>query len=401
MSPSTSQPNSFISTPLIVPHSGIQPSPPIAPAPPITPYSSVQPGPSIAPAPPITPYSSVHTMLGQVVASSEGQGHSQTVTAFPSITTINRANNDRRAHAAASSSAGSTRTRSKAKKPPSLKGPGPRKIEDCILIDQNGIPVVRLDILIYPGFPSVDDRKNSTLGLPDSIYRYLQHNNAFRTILQSLDLVYQFDALPTSTSLLELLQNLKERLLSCGFVFPPKASDSIFRDHERLAIQPLAYVGRGNPNNNARTPRLTPGIITPTMTLQDLLNDVRKYAIPKYAVTEDNRFLLCTILRSNQVAHTVNLHRLHLGSEDAERLHFCLPHRIYGLLKRDCDANVDVGYQALDEEELELACSKQHEDDAVSFPNGYWNLCLQFAGRSSYCSNVNTCKGKWFRWLVI
>ncbi|KAJ3888325.1 hypothetical protein GG344DRAFT_24222, partial [Lentinula edodes] len=302
---------------------------------------------------PITPYSSVHTMLGQVVASSEGQGHSRTVTAFPSITTINRANNDRRAHAAASSSAGSTRTRSKAKKPPSLKGPGPRKIEDCILIDQNGIPVVRLDILIYPGFPSVDDRKNSTLGLPDSIYRYLQHNDAFRTILQSLDLVYQFDALPTSTSLLQLLQNLKERLLSCGFVFPPMASDSIFQDHERLAIQPLAYVGRGNPNNNARTPRLTPGIITPTMTLQDLLNDVRKYAIPKYAVTEDNRFLLCTILRSNQVARTVNLHRLHLGSEDAERLHFCLPHRIYGLLKRDCDANVDVGYQALDEEELE------------------------------------------------
>ncbi|KAH7869900.1 uncharacterized protein C8R40DRAFT_708958 [Lentinula edodes] len=142
------------------------------------------------------------------------------------------------------------------------------------------------------------------------------------------------------------------------------ASDSIFQDHERLAIQPLAYVGRGNPNNNARTPRLTPGIVTPTMTLQDLLDDVRKYAIPKYAVTEDNRFLLCTILRSNQVARTVNLHRLHLGSEDAERVHFCLPHRIYGLLKRDFDANVDVGYQALDEEELELACSEHHEDDA-------------------------------------
>lgn len=159
MNPSTSQPNSFIPTPLIVPHSGVQPSSPIAPAPPITPYSSIQPGPSVAPAPPITPYSSVHTMLGRVVASSEGQGHPRTVTAFPSITTINRANNDRCAHAAASSSAGSTRTRSKAKKPPSLKGPGPRKIEDCILIDQNGVPVVRLDILIYPGFPSVDDRK--------------------------------------------------------------------------------------------------------------------------------------------------------------------------------------------------------------------------------------------------
>ncbi|KAH7869461.1 uncharacterized protein C8R40DRAFT_733580 [Lentinula edodes] len=159
MNPSISQPNSFIPTPLIIPHSGVQPSPPIASAPPITPYSSIQPGPSTAPAPPITPYSGVHTMLGRVVASSEGQGHPRTVTAFPSITTINRANNDRRAHAAASRSAGSTRTRSKAKKPPLLKGPGPRKIEDCILIDQSGVPVVRLDILIYPGFPSVDDQQ--------------------------------------------------------------------------------------------------------------------------------------------------------------------------------------------------------------------------------------------------
>ncbi|KAJ4492151.1 hypothetical protein C8J55DRAFT_556589 [Lentinula edodes] len=364
MNPSTSQPNSFIPNPLIVPHSGVQPSPPIAPAPLITPYSSIQPGPSTAPAPLITPYSGAHTMLGQVIASSEAQGHPRTVTAFPSITTINHANNDRCTHAAASRSAGSSGACSKAKKPPSLKGPRPWKIKDCILIDQNGVPVVQLDILIYPGFPSVDDCKNSAIGLPDSIYRYFQHNDAFRTILQSLDLVYQFVALPTNTSLLQLLQNLKKQLLSCRFVFPLTASDSIFQDHEHSAIQPLAYIGRGDPNNNACTPCLTPGIITPTMMLQDLLDDVRKYAIPKYAVTEDNRFLLCTILRSNQVAHTVNLHHLHLGSKDAERVHFCLPHRIYGLLKRDCDANVDVGYQVLNKEELELACSKQHEDNA-------------------------------------
>ncbi|KAH7869220.1 uncharacterized protein C8R40DRAFT_1177033 [Lentinula edodes] len=58
-------PNSFIPTPLIIPHSGVQPSPPIAPA------------------PLMTPYSGVHMMLGQV-----GQGHPQTVTAFPSINSL-------------------------------------------------------------------------------------------------------------------------------------------------------------------------------------------------------------------------------------------------------------------------------------------------------------------------
>ncbi|KAJ3964002.1 hypothetical protein EV361DRAFT_956396 [Lentinula raphanica] len=131
-----------------------------------------------------------------------------------------------------------------------------------------------------------------------------------------------------------------------------------------LAIQLLRFTGKGNINNNAKTPRLIPGKVdSEDMTLRQIVTNTSDYAIPKYAVTNSKKFLLHTIIRSSNVALDINLSKKSLGSDNTTRRHFCISKRIFGIFRSDSDAHVDRGFRALDEDEIELGCREENSDD--------------------------------------
>ncbi|KAJ3817406.1 hypothetical protein F5880DRAFT_1618305 [Lentinula raphanica] len=153
-----------------------------------------------------------------------------------------------------------------------------------------------------------------------------------------------------------------------GWVFPEASSESssFFKRHERLAIQLLRFTGKGNINNNAKTPRLGPGKIhSENMTLAQLVSNTTDYGIAKYAVTSDKRFLLHTVIRSSNVSLNINLYEKGLGTENTTRLHHCLSKRIYGIFRSDTDALVDEGYKALNEEEMEMGCQDHVAETSI------------------------------------
>lgn len=233
--------------------------------------------------------------------------------------------------------------------------------------------------LIY----SLYQLQNSELDLPLDLYYYTRQSETFRKVLSSVGRVFRFDLL-LSTSVVELLQHLHACLEHHGYNFPPASDASLFLPHERLSVQLLSFVGRGNSNSKAKTPRLITSSITPAMTLKDIVEDSVKFAIPRLVVTGDNRFtlntslpflltsytvmmiLLYTVTRSQNISLKVNLKQLQLGSQDSEEEHFCLAKRIYGIFKSDIDAEVDQGYGVLNEEEIELDCINEDEEDVSS-----------------------------------
>ncbi|KAJ3757313.1 hypothetical protein EV360DRAFT_71247 [Lentinula raphanica] len=326
------------------------------------------------PAPPITSYISPVHMLSSVRASGSSSGHSPLAppaSPFHSLTTIERANHDRNEHAAQVSTSTDSgrrrRRRGAGRKPPRLtEVVETPKLEDTIATASDGTPVVSLIVLVYPPRPTVDECNFHNI--PIELHHYVQNRDAFQTVLKTVGLSYQFDNLPLSTKVVNLLEAVQSSLVQAGWVFPPSTGTepTIFCRHERLPIQLLRFVGRGNINNTAKTPRLITGKVeSEDMTLAQIVGNITEYGVAKYAVTPDKKFLLHTIIRSPNVSLNVNLFEKGLGSDDALHTHHCLSKRIYGIFRSDADALVYEGYRALNEAEIELGCRRDVDEDAA------------------------------------
>ncbi|KAJ3755011.1 hypothetical protein EV360DRAFT_20162, partial [Lentinula raphanica] len=299
-------------------------------------------------APPVTAYMSPLSMLRSIGApSSSGHPHpslAPPVSPFHSLTTIERANRDRNEHAAQFSRSGHSerkkRKRGLGKKLPRLGVAADSKVEDTIATASDGTEVVNLIVLVYPPRPSSDDCHIHNL--PLGLHHYVQNRDAFQAVLGSVGLEHSFDNLLLTTKVVELLEVVQASLSRFGWTFPPSPiaePTSIFRRHERLAIQLLRFVGRGAINNNAYTPCLSPGRVeSEDMTLGQLIFNTVDYGIAKHAVTSGKKFLLHTVIRSPNVSLDINLFEKGLGSDNVTRTHYCLSKRIYGIFRSDTDA---------------------------------------------------------------
>ncbi|KAJ3823457.1 hypothetical protein F5880DRAFT_1651579 [Lentinula raphanica] len=325
---------------------------------------------------PISTYMSPVSMLSSVAARSNNSGPSRSLSGSPSpssssfpasITAIQQANRNRLGHA--SSTLGHTTTTTKRKRGPGKKAPRlygvvePSKIEDAVAVANDGTQVVSLMVLVYP--PRLTTDECNMFNIPVELHHYLQNRDAFHTVLDSLNLLHRFDNLPLNTKVVDLLEALQSSLVQSGWVFPESHdTSSFFNRHERLAIQLLRFSSKGNINNNAKTPRLSPGKVeSADMTLREVVFDTNNYGIAKYAITNTKKFTLHTIIRSPNVSLNLNLKEKGLGSDDTNRQHHCLSKRIYGIFRADTNAYVDEGYRALDEEEIELGCTTSDAND--------------------------------------
>ncbi|KAJ3817290.1 hypothetical protein F5880DRAFT_1618421 [Lentinula raphanica] len=395
------------------------------------------------PAPPITSYISPVHMLSSVRASGSSSGHSPLAppaSPFHSLTTIERANRDRNEHAAQVSTSTDSgrrrRRRGAGRKPPRLTAVVETpKLEDTIATASDGTPVFHnipielhhyvqnrdafqtvlktvglsyqfdnlplstkvvdlleavqsslvqagwvfppstgteptMIVLVYPPRPTVDkcNIRQTFHNIPIELHHYVQNCDAFQTVLKTVGLSYQFDNLPLSTKVVDLLEAMQSSLVQAGWVFPPSTGTepTIFCHHKRLPIQLLHFVGRGNINNTAKTPRLITGKVeSEDMTLAQIVGNITEYGVAKYAVTPNKKFLLHTIIRSPNVLLNVNLFEKGLGSNDALHTHHCLSKRIYGIFRSDADALVYEGYRALNEAEIELGCRRDVDEDAA------------------------------------
>jgi len=286
---------------------------------PLAPPTAGPSAPSLPPIPaavaPIQTYVSPMQMLASLSGSSLGSGslghpHPISGSAFPSTTMIQNANRDRREHGAAVSEQRKRKPRGRGAKPPRLGRVEPT-IDDCLAVSDSNQPVVNLDVLVYLPQPSSDQRRvrlyfflpySSVLvivnfqnhpELPSELYHYVQNGDGFQTISDSLGLFYRWDNLELTTKVIDLLERLHFLLQRHGWNFPEISSSALFSRRERLPVQLLQFVARGNINNNARTPRLMPGKVTEEMTLSDIVHNRHLYAIPRFAI-HGNRLLLHT-----------------------------------------------------------------------------------------------------------
>ncbi|KAJ3754504.1 hypothetical protein EV360DRAFT_51522, partial [Lentinula raphanica] len=299
---------------------------------------------------PISSYVSPLSMLSSVTARTNDSGPSRSSSSsapssFPqSITAIQQANRDRLGHAA--STLHQTTTAPKKKRGPGKKAPRLNaaiespKIEDAVAVANDGTQVISLVVLVYPPRLTPDECMVRTYGLPVELHHYLQNRDAFQFVLDSLSLLHRFDNLPLDTKVVDLLEALHSSLVRNGWIFPESQDVSpFFNRHERLAIQLLRFTGKGNINNNAKTPRLITGKVeSEEMTLRDVVFNTKEYGIEKYVITSAKKFVLHTIIRSPNVSLNVNLAEKGLGSPNTISRHFCLSKRIYGIFRSDTDA---------------------------------------------------------------
>ncbi|KAJ3765660.1 hypothetical protein FB446DRAFT_605243, partial [Lentinula raphanica] len=266
---------------------------------------------------------------------------------FQSLTTIEHANRNRNEHALQTSTNVNPERRRKkrglGKKPPRLgRGVESFKVEDTLATANDGTEVVSLRVLVYP--PRLSSDECLIHNIPRELHHYVNNRDAFQAVLESVALVHEFDNLPLSTKVVDLLEALRALLSQSGWIFPSSPSTgneptSIFHRHERLPIQLLRFVGGGNVNNNAKTPRLIPGTVeSEEMTLAQIVFDSATYGVAKYAVTSQKKFLLNTIIRSTNVSLNTNLREKGLGSDNSIHTHYCLSKRIYGIFRSDSDA---------------------------------------------------------------
>ncbi|KAJ3764714.1 hypothetical protein FB446DRAFT_623109, partial [Lentinula raphanica] len=290
---------------------------------------------------PIPTYISPLSMLSSVTTRNQDSGPSHSFltssssssssSSFPpSITTIQQANRDRLGHASATlgqSTTSAKRKRGAGKKAPRLHGViEPPKVEDLIAVANDGTQVISLVVLM--------------LNLGIELHHYLQNRDAFHNVLEALGLAYYYDNLPLSTKVVDLLDSLHSSLVRFGWNFPENhEGSSFFSRHERLAIQLLRFSSKGNINNNAKTPRLSPGKVeSEDMTLRDIVFNTNDYGIAKYVITNTKKFVLQTIIRSPNVSLVLNLAEKSLGSDNTTSRHFCLSKRIYGIFRADTNA---------------------------------------------------------------
>ncbi|KAJ3820633.1 hypothetical protein F5880DRAFT_1704246 [Lentinula raphanica] len=243
---------------------------------------------------PIPTYISPLSMLSSVTTRNQDSGpshsfltsssSSSSLSSFPpSITTIQQANRDRLGHASATlgqSTTSAKRKRGAGKKAPRLHGViEPPKVEDLIAVANDGTQVISLVVLVYP--PRLTSDECNMLNLGIELHHYLQNRDAFHNVLEALGLAYYYDNLPLSTKVVDLLDSLHSSLVRFGWNFPENhEGSSFFSRHERLAIQLLRFSSKGNINNNAKTPRLSPGKVeSEDMTLRDIVFNTNDYQL--------------------------------------------------------------------------------------------------------------------------
>ncbi|KAJ3752062.1 hypothetical protein EV360DRAFT_29665, partial [Lentinula raphanica] len=303
---------------------------------------------------PVSNYVSPVSMLSSVTAQrapNSGPSHPLPTSMLPppqsfppSITAIQHANRDRLGHATLTLGQSSTATRKKrgsGKKAPRLFGAiDAPKIEDAVALASDGTQVVSLVVLVYPPRLTPDQCRVRTYNVPVELHHYLQNRDAFQAVLDALSLVHRFDHLPLHTKVVDLLEAVRSSLVQHGWIFPEnQEASSFFNRHERLAIQLLRFSSKGNINNHAKTPRLSPGKVqSEDMTLRDIVFNTDDYGIAKYVITNSKKFILHTIIRSPNVSLNINLAEKSLGSDNTTRRHFCLSKRIYGIFRSDTDA---------------------------------------------------------------
>ncbi|KAE9384204.1 hypothetical protein BT96DRAFT_1008309 [Gymnopus androsaceus JB14] len=348
-------------------HSGIispqqfpPPSQPAAAAPPqpVTQALSI-------PAAPIRPYSSLN-MLATVAA----RGAPSSSTSFPAQTAIGRVNQERLEHSASSgdnvSGSEKKRTKRKAKRAPALDAVTPM-IDHTLNTAGDGSVVVNLEVLVRFAMPNCQDLRD--FGLPRTFYHYTRHITSFKALLRLVGLLHIFDNLPVTTRVHDLMKHLVDLCTQAGVQFPDTPGRrSLFSSEEMLPIELLGFTSNSHINNSTRTPRLITVFVDGAMTLADVVNNVQQFAIARHVVTSENHFILNFAIRSNETIFDVDLNELCLGSDRNIQPHRCLGLCTYGLFRSDIDAELDLEYEALDEEAIENHCvasDSSGEEDAV------------------------------------
>ncbi|KAL0579669.1 hypothetical protein V5O48_002299 [Marasmius crinis-equi] len=277
--------------------------------------------------------------------SSEGHPNLSTVSGFPSL--IQRANQARQNHAAASLPAISKKKRGKSQRPPSLADGTPRiTMQDCVIRSPAGEELVNMELFVYPPQPpNYVIRDND---LPRQVMCYTRQRDSFQTVLQNLGLYYRCDNVPLSRSVVQVLNDIADRMRQHGYDLPVQMSQSAFAAHESLPLQMLGFSNLGRPNGAHRTPRFVTASTPSTLTVRDILYNSREFGIPRWAVASDRRFIL------------------NLRSANIVKTHRCLSTRIYGLFRHDVDARINNGFSPDEELDLEMDCVENEQEEGES-----------------------------------
>ncbi|KAK7025316.1 hypothetical protein VNI00_016098 [Paramarasmius palmivorus] len=318
-------------------------------------HPAIQSVPSGFPVPAITPYSSVQ-MLEAVASGSQNP--------FPTLTSVQRANQTRLEHAQGSCPK-NWKPRGKAQRPPNLVARLPvPSVERCLAMASGDVKVANIEVWIHPPQPTLAERRQDH-NLPRNMYRYYRNEESYCIILKALNLWYQFTHLPVTTKLVDLVRHLSDALVQKGFTFPPASGTSAgFAPHEGLPLQLLSYTNLGRPNGGNKTPRLVSAAYRSETTLADIIANNREYAIAKWCICNQNYFLLHLSIRSPMTEAMVNLKEAHLGSDDVIRVHRCIGRRIYSIFRSDIDARVSEGYGFLNEDVMEVICDGNDDSDS-------------------------------------
>ncbi|KAJ3761630.1 hypothetical protein EV360DRAFT_37427, partial [Lentinula raphanica] len=317
------------------------------------------------------PYSSLQMLAslggGQSSPLSIGTpGHPRVTSAsgFPSMTAISRSNQARLEHASASLPRNAERKkRGKAVRPPSLSQSARMPtVRDCISLAEGGVEVANIDLLVYPPMPPTATQTH--FGLPRHPYVYKRNSESFKLVLTKLGLYFEFNHLPISTPIYNILAHAVARIRQ------HYASDVLtdlnipLPNHERLPLQLLGFTNRGRANGVHMAPRLTIVSFHANMTLQEVLSNTRDFAIERWTITHQNRFQIFAIIRTYPFEAQLSLSDAYLSEDAAIRHHRCLSKRVYKMFAHDSDANLQVS--SLDEEDLESSCDELEPDSENS-----------------------------------
>ncbi|KAJ3891724.1 hypothetical protein GG344DRAFT_28310, partial [Lentinula edodes] len=291
---------------------------------------------------PCRPYSSmqlpsVTNGYGHIIGS---QGHPRVTTApgFSGLTTIQRTNNSRLDHASHSlpQDLRKGKRRGKAVRPPALSrrelGPS---VEDCVNIAMGGVEVVSIDILVYPPMPPTTDI--NFYRLPKQPIFYEINKDAYRTVLNALGLFYEYQNLPTSTTVFDLLSDVMAKLRQ-RYDLPSISSSLPLAPQELLPLHLMGFSNYGRSNGSYNTAKLRPMPYERNTTVRNLLNSNGVYAVPKLVINRNNHFSLHTLIRNYPLEANLSLAQVYLGSNDVIRPHRCLSIRVYNMFRNDSNA---------------------------------------------------------------
>ncbi|KAJ3904069.1 hypothetical protein F5879DRAFT_802377 [Lentinula edodes] len=323
------------------------------------------------------PYSSLQMLSSLRSTPSTGsglvgtiptQGHPRVTTSsgFPSMTTIARSNQTRLEHASISLPRDPPKKRrGKATKPPSIGQPLAPTVRDCISQAEGGVEVANVDLLVYPPMPPTSVQNQ--FKLPRQPYIYHRNAESFKLILGQLGLYFEFNYLPTTTLIHDILAYATTQIRE---KYTPEALIDInipLTGHERLPLQLLAFTNRGRATGVYMAPRLTTVSFPATMSLHNLMWNTKDFAIDKWAVSGRNHFQIHAIIRNHPFEVRFSLSNVHLGQDVNIRTHRCLSKRIYKMFAHDSDASFQIPTE--EDEEMEESCEElddSSEDNEAS-----------------------------------